>query len=191
MLHVGIAICDPAGMLYQMIMLASSQKKKWLCCLVGCCFLLIILPCLVLFFLGKDPVANEPLELLPKRTYQPSTIKRKRTHGFLTRYVSPLWITPEQVEVYPDRSDEIIFCVPCFCLDGTRTVVAVLIWFFFWTVSWYGCYYVASAVNPPRAGGRWSPGESPRAGTEFQCSEIRGRSGSFVLFFTRRTCEHT
>lgn len=34
---------------------------------------------------GQDYLQNEPMILLPKRTYQPSTIKRKRTHGYLAR----------------------------------------------------------------------------------------------------------
>ncbi|XP_020598826.1 uncharacterized protein LOC110038359 [Phalaenopsis equestris] len=33
----------------------------------------------------QDAFQNEPMNLLPKRTYQPSTIKRKRTHGYLAR----------------------------------------------------------------------------------------------------------
>ncbi|KAK8958170.1 hypothetical protein KSP40_PGU018753 [Platanthera guangdongensis] len=34
---------------------------------------------------NNDALPNEPMNLLPKRTYQPSTIKRKRTHGYLAR----------------------------------------------------------------------------------------------------------
>ncbi|CAF2127514.1 unnamed protein product [Brassica napus] len=40
------------------------------------------------FFLPEVDPSSEPLLLFPKRTFQPSTIRRKRNHGFFARYVS-------------------------------------------------------------------------------------------------------
>ncbi|NP_001265973.1 uncharacterized protein LOC101513548 [Cicer arietinum] len=39
------------------------------------------------FFLpnGDAPSSDEPMLLFPKRTFQPSTIRRKRNHGFFAR----------------------------------------------------------------------------------------------------------
>ncbi|KFK38747.1 hypothetical protein AALP_AA3G155600 [Arabis alpina] len=37
------------------------------------------------FFLPEVDPATEPLLLFPKRTFQPSTIRRKRNHGFFAR----------------------------------------------------------------------------------------------------------
>ncbi|KAK9923655.1 hypothetical protein M0R45_032062 [Rubus argutus] len=34
---------------------------------------------------GDDSSSNEPMILFPKRTFQPSTIRRKRNHGFFAR----------------------------------------------------------------------------------------------------------
>ncbi|XP_022980742.1 uncharacterized protein LOC111480019 isoform X1 [Cucurbita maxima] len=42
------------------------------------------------FFLpdGDTSSTQEPMLLFPKRTFQPSTIRRKRNHGFFARYLS-------------------------------------------------------------------------------------------------------
>ncbi|XVE88696.1 hypothetical protein DITRI_Ditri19aG0089700 [Diplodiscus trichospermus] len=40
------------------------------------------------FFLPDGDSSSEPMLLFPKRTYQPSTIRRKRNHGYFARYTS-------------------------------------------------------------------------------------------------------
>ncbi|XP_044487054.1 uncharacterized protein LOC123212081 [Mangifera indica] len=37
------------------------------------------------FFLPEGDSSSEPMLLFPKRTFQPSTIRRKRNHGFFAR----------------------------------------------------------------------------------------------------------
>ncbi|KAF9685149.1 hypothetical protein SADUNF_Sadunf03G0024400 [Salix dunnii] len=37
------------------------------------------------FFLPEGDSSNEPMLLFPKRTFQPSVIRRKRKHGFFAR----------------------------------------------------------------------------------------------------------
>lgn len=39
-------------------------------------------------FLSAGNLSDEPMLLFPKRTFQPSTIRRKRNHGFFARYSS-------------------------------------------------------------------------------------------------------
>ncbi|XP_058006681.1 uncharacterized protein LOC110634076 isoform X2 [Hevea brasiliensis] len=39
------------------------------------------------FFLPDGDSSSEPMLLFPKRTFQPSLIRRKRNHGFFARFV--------------------------------------------------------------------------------------------------------
>ncbi|XP_047342373.1 uncharacterized protein LOC124945896 [Impatiens glandulifera] len=43
------------------------------------------LPSLDFFCPDGDETPNEPMILFPKRTYQPSTLRKKRNHGFFAR----------------------------------------------------------------------------------------------------------
>ncbi|KEH18390.1 putative D-amino-acid oxidase [Medicago truncatula] len=43
------------------------------------------LPSLRFFLPDGDSSSDEPMILFPKRTFQPSTIRRKRNHGFFAR----------------------------------------------------------------------------------------------------------
>ncbi|KAF3450589.1 hypothetical protein FNV43_RR06678 [Rhamnella rubrinervis] len=43
------------------------------------------LPSLRFFLPDADDSSSEPMLLFPKRTFQPSTIRRKRNHGFFAR----------------------------------------------------------------------------------------------------------
>ncbi|XP_048334895.1 uncharacterized protein LOC107425257 isoform X2 [Ziziphus jujuba] len=44
------------------------------------------LPSLPFFLPDANDSSSEPMLLFPKRTFQPSTIRRKRNHGFFARY---------------------------------------------------------------------------------------------------------
>lgn len=79
----------PKGNVYRVCQQDSSQLVQiviwqWL----QFCFLLVLLKWYMFYSSGDDSSPSEPMLLFPKRTFQPSTIRRKRNHGFFARSLS-------------------------------------------------------------------------------------------------------